>query len=174
MSVLSKLLCLDYSLRFNCMELGHTWTPSCTEAALDIGSSCFRESLKLYLPIFLVSADTLGSRSLRPFHRPNSLTPPVSILSVTPNPQPTIRSQIIQTDSQQCRAFVGFPLIERLFGNVLFLSVQAPNRQILLFGRLLAAVVLGLVSGHPDRTRESTRSISLVSANRVRIVQPLS
>ena len=32
MSVLSKLLCLDYTLKFNCYELGHSWTSSCTEA----------------------------------------------------------------------------------------------------------------------------------------------
>ena len=45
-------------------------------------------------------------------------------LLVTANPQQTLRSQVVQTDSQQCRPVVRFPVIERLFGNVLFLSVQ--------------------------------------------------
>lgn len=46
MSVLSKLLCLDYSLKFNCMELGHTWTPSCTEAG-QFSIFCWLWKLKL-------------------------------------------------------------------------------------------------------------------------------
>ncbi|XP_053209282.1 transmembrane protein 135-like [Panonychus citri] len=53
-SILSKLLPFpDMVLQFNCYEVGHTWTPFCSRAALDIGGSVFFEGLKMYTGVYL-------------------------------------------------------------------------------------------------------------------------
>ena len=48
MALLSKLL------PYSCYDLGHTWTPICNKAAMDIGLSCFEEGLKIYASIYTV------------------------------------------------------------------------------------------------------------------------
>ncbi len=55
-SVWSKLFLPEWSLPYNCYEIGHTWTPSCEEAALDITFTVFTEAIKLYTPVYLFSA----------------------------------------------------------------------------------------------------------------------
>lgn len=55
MSVLSKLLMADSSLPYNCYELGHTFTPFCTESSLIISSSVLRESLKMYSLLYFLT-----------------------------------------------------------------------------------------------------------------------
>ncbi|KAK8773169.1 hypothetical protein V5799_012296, partial [Amblyomma americanum] len=53
MSVLSKYAeLLDYQLPYNCYEIGHTWTPYCAEASVYVGLHAFKESLKIYLPLY--------------------------------------------------------------------------------------------------------------------------
>ncbi|XP_015793012.1 transmembrane protein 135-like [Tetranychus urticae] len=53
-SIFSKLIPFpDISLPFNCYEVGHTWTPFCSQAALDIGGSVFYEGLKMYTGVYL-------------------------------------------------------------------------------------------------------------------------
>ncbi|XP_022242386.1 transmembrane protein 135-like [Limulus polyphemus] len=55
-SILNKISYLrELSLPFNCYETGHTWTPSCTDAALTIGATTFREALKIYGSLYVVS-----------------------------------------------------------------------------------------------------------------------
>jgi len=44
-----------HALPFNCYELGHTWNPSCSKAAVDIGFHCFKESFKIYTSCYVVS-----------------------------------------------------------------------------------------------------------------------
>lgn len=39
---------------FNCYEIGHTWTPSCTQASCDLGFSSFKEGFKIYATCYLV------------------------------------------------------------------------------------------------------------------------
>src|SRR6266487_4995017 len=55
--ILGKLLNFQSELtsNFNCYELGHTWEPSCTANALDIGLVVFYEALKLYAPLYIGS-----------------------------------------------------------------------------------------------------------------------
>ena len=48
MAAWSKLLDLS------CYEMGHTWTPSCSQAAFDVGKSGYYEAFKVYAPIYLV------------------------------------------------------------------------------------------------------------------------
>ncbi|KAK8760633.1 hypothetical protein V5799_028100 [Amblyomma americanum] len=56
MSVLSKYAeLLDYQLPYNCYEIGHTWTPYCAEASVYVGLHAFKESLKIYLPLYAAS-----------------------------------------------------------------------------------------------------------------------
>lgn len=59
MSVLSKLYGLNHngstSLPYTCYELGHTWTPYCTEASLSIGSTVLKESLKMYSLLYFLT-----------------------------------------------------------------------------------------------------------------------
>ncbi|XP_076373985.1 LOW QUALITY PROTEIN: transmembrane protein 135-like [Tachypleus tridentatus] len=55
-SILNKISYLrELSLPFNCYETGHTWTPSCTDAALTVGATTFREALKIYGSLYVVS-----------------------------------------------------------------------------------------------------------------------
>lgn len=51
MAIFSKPLKLPYS----CYDVGHTWCPSCTEAALQVGVGSFYESLKIYGLVYFVS-----------------------------------------------------------------------------------------------------------------------
>lgn len=52
MAVFSKLR--ELSLPYNCYEVGHTWTPECYEAALQVGFCCLIEGMKIYAPLYLV------------------------------------------------------------------------------------------------------------------------
>ncbi|XP_052241949.1 transmembrane protein 135-like isoform X5 [Dreissena polymorpha] len=51
MVALSKPTLLNYS----CYELGHTWTPSCTKASLDVAKSVFVEALKIYGSLYFIA-----------------------------------------------------------------------------------------------------------------------
>ncbi|XP_067141054.1 transmembrane protein 135-like [Centruroides vittatus] len=53
MAVLSTLR--EMSLPYNCYEVGHTWSPFCTDAALKIAFDCMRESLKMYTSLYGLS-----------------------------------------------------------------------------------------------------------------------
>ncbi|KAI1305307.1 putative transmembrane protein [Halotydeus destructor] len=55
MSVLSKALNPEWSVCYNCYEIGHVWTPDCSDAALDIFFAAFTESLKMYTPLYVLS-----------------------------------------------------------------------------------------------------------------------
>ncbi|KAH7947834.1 hypothetical protein HPB52_016162 [Rhipicephalus sanguineus] len=56
MAVFSKYAqLLDYHLPYNCYEIGHTWTPYCIDASVYVGLHAFRESLKIYLPLYAAS-----------------------------------------------------------------------------------------------------------------------
>ena len=55
MSVLSKILNEEWSIPFNCYEIGHFWTPYCSDAALEVALVAFQESLKIYGPLYLAS-----------------------------------------------------------------------------------------------------------------------
>ncbi|KAG0417458.1 hypothetical protein HPB47_005610 [Ixodes persulcatus] len=48
---LSKFLSM--SLPYNCYEIGHTWTPHCSEAWLDLWFITFVRSLRLYGLLYL-------------------------------------------------------------------------------------------------------------------------
>lgn len=53
MAVLSTLR--ELSLPYNCYEVGHTWSPFCSEAALKIAFDCLKESLKIYTSLYGLS-----------------------------------------------------------------------------------------------------------------------
>lgn len=38
----------------SCYEIGHTWDPSCVQAALDVSRSALEVSFKIYVPLYLV------------------------------------------------------------------------------------------------------------------------
>ena len=47
---------LSKSIPHNCYEIGHTWQPSCWLSFLHITRGALEESLKIYAPLYLVSA----------------------------------------------------------------------------------------------------------------------
>lgn len=57
MSVLStlkdNLYGRTWSFPYNCYEIGHGWTPNCSDAALGIGVAAFKNSLPLYTSLYL-------------------------------------------------------------------------------------------------------------------------
>ena len=55
MNVISKLLNDACVVPFNCYEVGHFWTPDCSDAALELFLVSFKESLKIYSPLYLAS-----------------------------------------------------------------------------------------------------------------------
>lgn len=61
MAVLSKI-------PHNCYEIGHTWNPSCAQAAVDVTKGALEVSFKIYAPLYLVRfaarpAGLLGSEA---------------------------------------------------------------------------------------------------------------
>ncbi|KAI3373661.1 hypothetical protein L3Q82_022272, partial [Scortum barcoo] len=40
----------------NCYEIGHTWSPSCTQSAVDVTRSALEVSFKVYAPLYLIAA----------------------------------------------------------------------------------------------------------------------
>jgi len=44
------------SLPFSCYEVGHTWTPYCSNAAADVALACFEEGLKIYSSVYILSS----------------------------------------------------------------------------------------------------------------------
>ncbi|XP_063344006.1 transmembrane protein 135 [Pelmatolapia mariae] len=40
----------------NCYEIGHTWSPSCVQAAADVTRSALEVSFKIYAPLYLIAA----------------------------------------------------------------------------------------------------------------------
>ncbi|XP_013858672.1 transmembrane protein 135 [Austrofundulus limnaeus] len=40
----------------SCYEVGHTWSPSCVQAALDVTSGALEVSFKIYAPLYLIAA----------------------------------------------------------------------------------------------------------------------
>lgn len=40
----------------NCHEIGHTWDPSCLQAALDVTQKALDSSFKIYAPLYLIAA----------------------------------------------------------------------------------------------------------------------
>lgn len=44
------------SLPFSCYEVGHTWTPYCSNAASDVALACFEEGLKIYSSVYILSS----------------------------------------------------------------------------------------------------------------------
>ncbi|GFQ87803.1 transmembrane protein 135 [Trichonephila clavata] len=53
MAILSKLW--KPTLSLNCYEVGHTWNPSCCNAALSLSVSSFIEGMKIYTALYLIS-----------------------------------------------------------------------------------------------------------------------
>lgn len=51
MAAYSKLL------SHSCYELGHTWQPSCVKTALALALITYRESFKIYAPLYAVGSD---------------------------------------------------------------------------------------------------------------------
>lgn len=43
----------EWSFPYNCYEVGHGWTPYCSDAALGVGLSAFEQSLPLYTSLYL-------------------------------------------------------------------------------------------------------------------------
>ncbi|XP_071770999.2 transmembrane protein 135 [Centroberyx gerrardi] len=40
----------------NCYEIGHTWSPSCVQSALDVTRGALEVSFKIYAPLYLIAA----------------------------------------------------------------------------------------------------------------------
>lgn len=62
---LSKALLASFP--YNCYEIGHTWTPHCSQAWLDLWFSTFVRSLKLYGVLYLVSQIVSRRYGMRAF-----------------------------------------------------------------------------------------------------------
>lgn len=66
-SVLSKLhdliLMPDWTFGYNCYEVGHTWTPHCTDAALGLGLTVFLQGLKMYSGLYILSHFVFGRKA---------------------------------------------------------------------------------------------------------------
>lgn len=48
----SRILGRDWSFGYNCYEVGHTWTPSCTDAALEVSYSAAIKVVPLYAALY--------------------------------------------------------------------------------------------------------------------------
>lgn len=66
-SVLSKLhdliLMPDWTFGYNCYEVGHTWTPHCTDAALGLGLTVFLQGFKMYSGLYILSHFVFGRKA---------------------------------------------------------------------------------------------------------------
>ena len=51
----SLILMPEWTFRFNCYEIGHTWTPHCSDAALDMGLIVLQQALPMYSGLYLLS-----------------------------------------------------------------------------------------------------------------------
>merc|ERR1711884_1000747 len=47
-------------LPYSCYEVCHTWNPSCTGSAVDVGIACVLQSIKIYSTIYLGGALVTG------------------------------------------------------------------------------------------------------------------
>ncbi|ELK36122.1 Transmembrane protein 135 [Myotis davidii] len=47
---------LSKSIPHNCYEIGHTWHPSCGVSFLQITGGALEESLRIYIPLYLIAA----------------------------------------------------------------------------------------------------------------------
>ncbi|XP_067946961.1 transmembrane protein 135-like isoform X2 [Watersipora subatra] len=56
LKALAKKLFGFQKLRYTCYEFGHTWTPSCRDAAFGVLWSSLKASLKIYSTVYLVTA----------------------------------------------------------------------------------------------------------------------
>lgn len=65
-SVLSKLhdliLMPEWTFGYNCYEVGHTWTPHCTDAALGLGLTVFLQGFKMYSGLYILSHLVFGRK----------------------------------------------------------------------------------------------------------------
>jgi hypothetical protein len=50
-----KLLLPEWTFAFNCYEIGHTWTPHCTDAALDMGFIVLQQAVPMYTGLYILS-----------------------------------------------------------------------------------------------------------------------
>ena len=57
--VLSKLrdavLMSEWTFGYNCYEIGHTWSPHCTDGALEIAETVFHQAIRMYAGLYLLS-----------------------------------------------------------------------------------------------------------------------
>ena len=66
-SVLSKLHDLivmpEWTFGYNCYEVGHTWTPHCSDAALGLGLTVFLQGFKMYSGLYILSHLVFGRKA---------------------------------------------------------------------------------------------------------------
>lgn len=66
-NVLSKLrdviLMPDWTFGYNCYEVGHTWTPHCSDAALGLGVTVFLQGFKMYSGLYILSHLVFGRKT---------------------------------------------------------------------------------------------------------------
>lgn len=75
-SILSTLrdaiLMPEWTFAFNCYEIGHTWTPHCSDAALELGFLVLEQSVPMYAGLYFLS-HIVSLRSLRNLMDKNSI-----------------------------------------------------------------------------------------------------
>lgn len=54
----------EWTFGYNCYEIGHTWTPHCTDAALDMSSVVVQQALPMYAGLYLLS-HCMSARSVQ-------------------------------------------------------------------------------------------------------------
>ena len=66
-NVLSKLrdviLMPEWTFGYNCYEVGHTWTPHCSDAALGLGATVFLQGFKMYSGLYILSHLVFGRKT---------------------------------------------------------------------------------------------------------------
>ena len=104
-NVLSKLrdviLMPDWTFGYNCYEVGHTWTPHCSDAALGLGLTVFLQGFKMYSGLYILSHLVFGRKTCSYIDREQVMT--------------------ILESSLRSSAFLGFNAMTMLLG---FCSVR--------------------------------------------------
>lgn len=52
----------EWTFGYNCYEVGHTWTPHCTDAALGLGLTVFLQGFKMYSGLYILSHLVFGRK----------------------------------------------------------------------------------------------------------------
>lgn len=127
-SILSKLLMSEWSFPYNCYEVGHTWTPYCSEAALGLALVVFRESIKLYTPLYLFTQIIQRKYDSKSFQRTAlSVIRSSAFLAFTALSTLTLFCGVRSISDKFYWTLVAF--VPAFFGSLMSIVIERPSRR---------------------------------------------